>query len=168
MPMDLSSEEERELPLTGRVHRGAETLWVLLFVNGVILLCSSLYWMTHGRFFDPEFYDAVAGGPFTDAALLSERVENLTSAGVRLAGFLGLLGSIFIIFVSATSFRRRERWAWYAMWTLPLLATLNFALLAGYRALTPIGVCWDAVFLLLSLSALIGSTSSFFPEEEAT
>jgi hypothetical protein len=165
MPLELSSEEERELSLTSPVRGGAETVWVLLFLNGVILGCSSLYWMTRGRFFDPQFYEAITGSSF-ESAILSTRAEALSAAGVRLAGFLGFIGSVFIVAVSATSFRRGERWAWYAMWTLPLLATLDFALLAGYEALSPIAVCWDAMFLVLSLAALIGSANSFFRERK--
>jgi hypothetical protein len=166
MAIELSSAEERELSFGSR-RRAADTAWVLLLLDGLLIGCASLYWLFQGRFFDTGFYEAVVGGPLgVDGTVPSPRLQVIAAAGVRLAGFLGVIASVFIVAVAATSYRRGERWAWYAMWTLPLLATLDFSLIAGYGALSPTAVVFDGAVLVLSLAALISSNGVFFRDRD--
>jgi hypothetical protein len=38
---------------------------------------------------------------------------------------------MLIVAVSVTSYRRGEKWAWYALWILPLHTALDMATVAG-------------------------------------
>jgi hypothetical protein len=60
------------------------------------------------------------------------RVATLMSALVReLGGNFWLLAGVLIVAVSVTSYRRGEKWAWYALWILPLHTALDMATVAG-------------------------------------
>jgi hypothetical protein len=72
------------------------------------------------------------------------RVATLMSALVReLGGNFWLLAGALIVAVSVTSYRRGEKWAWYALWILPLHAALDMATVAGYGALSMASATWD-------------------------
>ena len=126
MALDITPEEERELPMRTR-RKAAETAWVLLFLDGLLLGGTSMFWIAWGRFFDTGVYQAISAGTWPTAAALAPSVERVAGVGVRLAGFLGAMASLFVIAVSVTSFRRGERWAWYLMWMLPCFATLDIS-----------------------------------------
>ena len=160
MSLDSTTEDEA-LPLA-KHGPAADVAWVLLFLDGVVLLCSALFWITRGRFFDPGFYEALTGGTWSIASALMPSLDRVATASVRFAGLLGVVTSAFVIAIATTSFRRGERWAWYAMLLLPAFAVLDFSLVAGYGAVTPTSVAWDAVIGGLALVSLVISYRAFF------
>lgn len=82
-----------------------------------------------------------SGGPLL-------RADGLASAGMGLFGLL----------ISAVPYRRRERWAWYALWFYPVFWTVH--LVAGL----PPGKdhVHQVVFILLSLAGLLVPVRAFF------
>lgn len=168
--LDVSSEDE---PVASVKHgAAADVAWVLLFIDGLLLGCSSLFWITRGRFFDPGFYEAITGGTWMIAASLMPSLDRVATAAVRFAGLLGALSSVLVIAIATTSFRRGERWAWYAMLSLPGFAALDFSLFAGYDAVTPTSLVWDISLAALAVVSLAISYRAFFaplaspPEEQ--
>jgi hypothetical protein len=68
---------------------------------------------------------------------------------------------LFGILITAVPFRRRERWAWWALWYYPLFWTAH--LLGG---LPPVQDHIHQILLIvLSLAALLISLSEFFPRQ---
>jgi hypothetical protein len=132
-------------------------------IDGILVGGTSLYWIMWGHFFDRGFYPRVGGGSFTDLAATIPNIDRVASTGVRLAGFFAATTSIYVMAVAATSFRRREPWAWYVMWTLPVLAALDFGLLAGNGGLTLLAATWDVTVFGLALVALVLPYRAFFP-----
>jgi hypothetical protein len=137
--------------------------WVLLFACGALLLVSSLFWVSQGRFFDGDVYLAIANNPWKMIDDSMPGASRLASAVVRLYGALGISAAVLVMAVAATSYRRRERWAWYVFWVLPLCAAIDIATFAAYRALTFRNAAWDIALLGLSLLGLIAPYQSFFP-----
>jgi hypothetical protein len=168
MAIELRPEDEVSLEeLTRRAANAAEVAWVALFLDGLLLGCASLFWIVRGRFFDPGFYEALTGGTWAIVTqVVSPSVERVAAAGVRLAGFLGAMSSIFVTVIALTSFRRLEKWSWYVVWVLPAFAALDFALIAGYGAVTVTSVVWDAALMGLALVALALSYRAIFPRTE--
>lgn len=78
----------------------------------------------------------------------------LRADGVALIG-MGLFG----LLIATTAFRRRERWAWFALWYYPLFWTAH--LVGGL----PPGKdhVHQVVFILLSLAGLLLPVREFFP-----
>lgn len=138
---------------------------MFVLVDGFLLASAGLYWLARGRFFDRHIYEAVGGPSWVLMDVLDADVLRLVSAAIRFAGMLALLAGILLMAIGATSFRRVERWAWYAMLAVPLYVTLDFMALAGYGALSPMSVIWDAALLILALFALVVPYRRFFPPE---
>ncbi len=138
----------------------------LLLLDGLLIGTSSLFWLVRGRYFDARFYDTVTGGLWSLATGLGADVERVVSSGVRLAGLLGLMASVFVVTVGCTSFRRREPWAWYVMWSLPAFGALDLALVAADEAITPLSVAWHLAVFALAFAALVLSTAEVFPTNE--
>jgi len=158
--LEVTTDDE-QLPLA-KHSTAADVAWVLLFLDGLLLLCSGLFWITRGRFFDPGFYEALTGGTWSTASALMPSLDRVATASVRFAGLLGVATSALVIAIATTSFRRGERWAWYAMLVLPAFAALDFSLSAGYGAVTPISVAWDVVVAGLAVISLAIAYRGFF------
>jgi hypothetical protein len=140
--------------------------WALLFTCGAMLGFVSLVWLLRGRMFDRELYEKVGGLSWEFMKAFDAGVVRLVAALVRLAGGAGLIAAVFVMAVSATSYRRADRWAWYAMWALPFGLVLDIVILASYRALSPAVFAWDVVMLGLSLGGLVIPYRAFFPEHD--
>ena len=100
--------------------------------------------------------------------------SQLASSDPRLASFLastlvddGISGvglAIFGMLVSATSYRKSEKWAWYASWTMPigiLAAQLNIYQLTGSTTVLVLA----AIFTAVSLLALFLPFRQFFTKK---
>ncbi len=166
MSSSLRLDEAREVGDETRAS-AASSAWVVLFADGLVLWSTSLYWIAWGHFFDEGFYEATTGGSWEVLRQEVPYVERVTDAAVRQAGLWGAMASMFVIAVSVTSFRRHERWAWYAAWAVPALAVLDFAVNAGHHAVTPLSVAWDITVGGLALVALALPYRMFFPESSS-
>ncbi len=80
----------------------------------------------------------------------------------ELGGNTGLVAGVLVMFVSTTGFRRKEKWAWFALWLLPLHSSLDMVTIACYGALTPHAAIWDVALIIVTSAVLIGSTKGFF------
>lgn len=90
------------------------------------------------------------------------------SALVReLGGNFGLLAGVLIVVIATTSYRRGEKWAWYALWILPLHASLDMATVEGYGALSMASATWDIALVLSTILALLLPYRRFFPRSES-
>lgn len=160
MSLDIHDGEE---PLPFAKHSAAADVgWVLLFIDGLLLGCSALFWIMRGRFFDPGFYEAITGGAWSTASALMPSLDRVATAAVRFAGFLGAVTSAFVIAIATTSFRRGERWAWWVMLALPVFAALDFSLSAGYDAVTATSLVWDLAVAGLAVASLAVTYRAFF------
>jgi hypothetical protein len=159
-PPSVPYDDDAPLPPPRR--SAASTAWVLVFVDGVLLGCGSLYWLLRGRFFDENVYRALTATTASDVP-----AENVTSVAIRLAGVLGLSASLVFIALALGAYRGGDRWAWYATWAIPLYCSLEIATLASYQALTPTVAVWDLGLFSLALAALVAGYRHFFavPEE---
>lgn len=138
--------------------------WIFLFIDGSMLGAVSLGWLVRGRVFDRELYETIGGVSWTLMRALDASVIKLVSMLVRVAGALGVVTSILAIAISVVPYRRGERWAWYAMWALPLGSTLDLAVLAAYGGLSLRVALWDVQMLAFSLVGLVLPYRVFFGE----
>jgi hypothetical protein len=139
--------------------------WVLVFFAGALLLVESLFWAVRGRLFDIAAYERVAGESWLVIEALLPRVDRLLEVLVRLAGLGLAIAALFSMIIAATSYRRGERWAWYATWLLFLVPVLDAATLSSLGALTAPGLVFDVVVGALALLGLVLPYPPFFTEE---
>ena len=141
-----------------------------------------IFWALHlvlsARDFSPALQDLCLCLPGGQSPILSSTGltwAQLSSSDPRIGNFIastlvddGISGvglAIFGMFVSATSFRKGEKWAWYASWTMPvgiLTAQLNIYQLTGSTMVILLAVIFTAVSLL----ALFLPFRQFFPKKE--
>jgi hypothetical protein len=146
--------------------------WILLF----------LFWALHlalsARDFFPSLQDVclcLPGGLTPIQSSTGMTWAQLTSSNPRYASFLastlvedGISGvglALFGMIVSATSYRRGEKWAWYVQWSMPLgifAAQLNIYLLTGSMMVILLALIFTAV----SLIALLLPLRQFFPKKD--
>jgi small-conductance mechanosensitive channel len=129
--------------------------WALVAVSALMLGAPSVLWLFRGELFDRRIYEQVGGASWTLADAIDAGVVDLVSALVRLAGALGTACAILALAIAVVPYRRREPWAWYALWAIPLAATLDLAIFAGYGALSLRAALWDAGILALSVLGLV-------------
>ena len=144
--------------------------WVLLFV----------FWALHLVLSARDFFHALQdvclclpGGQTPILSSTGMTWTQLSSADPRIANFLastlvddGISGvglAVFGMIVSATSYRRGEKWAWYVSWSMPagiLAAQLNLYQLT----VSSMVIVLAAIFTAVSLVALALPFRQFFPK----
>jgi uncharacterized membrane protein HdeD (DUF308 family) len=112
--------------------------WISLAITGAVILV---------------FGVIVAVIPATSSASLYLRADGVALIGM---GIFGLL-------ITATAYRRRERWAWFVLWYYPVFWTAHLAggLPPGRDHIHQV------VFIVLSLAGLLLPVREFFPRREA-
>src|SRR5574341_841282 len=105
----------------------------------------------------PEATQSIAGATW-DALLASSPGSVNVMRGISRvlgSGFLGF--SLLVIMISGTSYRQGQRWAWWALWSMPLfLVGLTLHELGGAYVSMPI------IFLTIALLGLLLPFRKFF------
>jgi hypothetical protein len=119
--------------MTQRVNILFVTAWISLAIIGVAILVFGLIVTLIPTSTDPPYLRAIG----------------VASIGMGLFGLL----------ITTIAYRRRERWAWYALWYYPLFWTAH--LVGGL----PPGKdhVHQVVFIVLSLAGLLLPVREFFP-----
>jgi hypothetical protein len=140
-------------------------LWLVPFLYGALLIAASTFWLVRGTPFDQATYERISGLPWRDLVMgLPSGASSGLSALVRLTGGnSGLLAGIMVIAVSVGGYRRHAKWAWYALWALPLHAALDLVILSLHGGTTPSAAAWDIGLISATLLALFLPYRRFFP-----
>ncbi|MFQ5918464.1 MAG: hypothetical protein ACE5I4_00285 [Thermoplasmata archaeon] len=102
--------------------------WMLLAAVSVLFLPIAIGDVILGAGGDQVTTQSVAGVSWTELQETDPGVAALIDIYARLVG-VGLLGlSLLSLAVAVTAYRRWERWAWYGLWTWPLVLVLIIAL----------------------------------------
>ncbi len=116
-----------------------------------------------------DFVPSVTGQTWSELELSTPRVAYLIDFTVRLLGTYLLFMFVLTVVVSATGFRRGQRWAWYVMWLLPLLGAVLWVAFATVEVLpgSPVPApARSAPFLLpIVLLGMILPYRRFFPKK---
>ncbi len=137
--------------------------WIPLLAIGAFFLVLGFAGIFAGAGWIPPDYVAPVQ---TISGMTWSQIQSTSPAGAKyITSITGALGyaalgfGIFTITVSATAYRRGERWAWYVMLYWPLI---SLGVIAG--ALNG-GAPLFAVFLILSLIGLLLPYRKFFPKK---
>ena len=84
---------------------------------------------------------------------------NLVPGGDYAAGFLFLGFVVTTVLISATSYRKGKKWAWYLLWYVPVFVSASFLLSAP-------GEPSAIIFVLLPVLGLLLPYRKFFPKAQ--
>lgn len=136
--------------------------WVLLLAVG-IAGAIGIYPFLLGIEPSPQYFKSMTGNSWDSFIGSGEGMVPYVQESLRLTGVLFLGMCIFLMAISATSFRKGERWAWYVSWYYPImLAWVSWLLYVGG------GNEWDSwplhvVFTAMCLLGLLLPIRKFFP-----
>ena len=133
--------------------------WKVLFALGIIMALSALFILFAG-IDKAEFKDST-DMVWGDLTTSNPEVADYILRLLRLigAGFLGF--ALFGAVVTWASYRKDERWAWYAMWAFPLVFGLASAIFFIYEA-GALGLYYGGA-AAISLLGLLLPIKKFFP-----
>ena len=143
--------------------------WIVLLVSGVPMLFGSLAHLLSGMPLAAGLQFAKSNLGATWEQLVAERPEVAASISgfVRMMAVFGLAAFLLFTAMVATSYRRGERWAWFAAWTYPA-AILGFVAVAtiedGWAGTEPVQTgSGIAVVMVVILLGLLLPIRMFFP-----
>ncbi len=147
-------------------ERGA---WIILFLVAVIFALFGLGDIILGTAADPAIVEAITGMTPEEIGAADPRILALVEQQIRAGGAAFMVGGILAAAIAWTSFRGGERWAWYALWTLPLLNVLIFVIqytsLDLSTGVLPPPLLSAPVFLAIAVVGLLLPIRRFFPKE---
>ena len=134
--------------------------WMILFAVGAFLFYLALLIIVTAGRANPDLQE-VAGMTWDELASISPGFASYLVLGARTLGVILSGVAFFGMAVSLKSYRRGERWSWFALWYFPMLFGLSAALEFGAGGVTEGRIF--TVLLGVSLLGLLLPIRKFFP-----
>jgi|AVFP01.1.fsa_nt_gi hypothetical protein len=113
MTAQLSSKPDSE-------KRYQKYAWVILFTVGFLGAIAS-YPFLQGIEPSPEYFKSMTGVTWDNFIDSGHYTERYIHDALKLTGVLFIGLCILIMAISATAFRKGERWAWAVLWYFPIM-----------------------------------------------
>lgn len=148
--------------------------WIVFLVLGLIITLFGLGdILTGGATFESgeaPTLQGISGMTWQELGSTSPNAANMIGYLVRAGGAHLFVFGLLSMIITATAFRRGERWAWYAMWLWPLwLVLVIVVLLSAYKQPGP-GIppplVSGSIFIGLTVLTLLLSYRKFFPKQQ--
>jgi hypothetical protein len=104
----------------------AKRAWLIFFALGVGSVLGALFNL-QGHPPDPPSPEEMTGLPLDEISARIPGIERYIGSISRQLGNFMLASGLLLCAVAAGPFRRGERWAWSALWSVPLLLAIQFA-----------------------------------------
>ena len=142
--------------------------WLIPFAMGIALLIGVIVVFIAPRIIidaPGSAFESLTGSTFGQMLALSPGVASYIYYLIRTFAFFeaGLLA--FLAVVSATAYRRGERWAWYLTWLVPALFALDLPYEYFVRGVPFIDVS-SIIFVAILLVGLLLPYRKFFPKKQ--
>jgi hypothetical protein len=136
--------------------------WVILLVLGLLWFVVGLYsvFLPEGVFETDA--QSVTNMPWSELKASSPVAADFVIFIYGLLGLLKLSWSFFVLAITLTGYRRGEKWAWYTMWSVPVLLVSN----AVFSAIFTGDVSQTLQFIPITIITLLGLLlpyRKFFP-----
>lgn len=115
------------------------------------------------------FMHSLTGMSWNELRAANPAAANLIELKFRSDGATLFIVAVLALVICLTGFRRREQWAWYGLWAIPLWLVLNTAILLSAITHpeygTPVPVISGSVFFLVWVTMLGLSHRRFFRKD---
>jgi len=144
----------------GDASRGRHA-WLLFFMLGVLAVIAAPINLL-GNAPDPPSPEGFTGLSSDEiAARIPGMPGYISSIATQLGNFM-LTSGVLIAAVAFGPFRRRDKWAWYAFWVVPVMLLIQFVNSRGGH-----GWQFDLGLFFATIAALVWPYRLFFPTGSA-
>jgi hypothetical protein len=139
--------------------------WIIFFVIGAMTLVTAVFHAL-GINTDPALVESISGKSIDALKSSDPMFFNLYNFYFSSGGLSDIGFAFLLIVISATAYRRGQKWAWYAFWFVPAFfsgfaaLSLTLPLESSSSMLPPL-----VVFIILSLVGLLLPFRKFFPSK---
>jgi len=137
--------------------------WVIITVIGVLIFVGGVP-HTLGINSSPDIVESFAGMTMSDSRESNQNFYGLYDFYFRAGGWSDMGFAFFVIVISATAYRRGERWAWNILWSVPVFFLGHAAITLGFGQSTSSLIPFLTLFVILSLIGLLLPFRKFFPK----
>jgi hypothetical protein len=132
--------------------------WWIFFLLGIGAVLAAPIELL-GRPPDPPSAEGITGLSLDEIGERVPGIPRFISSISRQLGNFMLTSGVLMAAIAAIPFRKGERWAWWAMWTAPLLLLIQFVN-------SNFGSGWwaDLGLVPVTLAALLAPYRKFFPK----
>jgi hypothetical protein len=145
--------------------------WKMLLVLAAILFLFGVGDIIRGLDADPAIIQSITGQTLEELREGNPVVVEVGHAMTRAGGLQLATVGILMTAILLTGFRRRERWAWYAMWTLPGWSVAVFILMLSTERAPgtppPPPLISAPIFVVVSAGLLLAAAPAFFSAARA-
>lgn len=148
-----------------RVERAYEKYaWVILAVIGALIMIGGIP-HSLGVNSDPMTPEIIIGMGLSEFEASNPLFYDLYDFYLRGGGLSDMGVAFYIIVISATAYRKGERWAWYVLWSVPAFFLGHAAITMSFGASLAHLLPFLAVFTTISIVGLLLPIRRFFPKE---
>ena len=148
-----------------RVERAYEKYaWVILTVIGALIMVGGIP-HTLGINSDPTTPESIIGMGLSEFESSNPMFFDLYDFYFRAGGWSDMGFAYFAIVISATAFRKGEKWAWYILWAVPAFFLGHAAITMSFGESIAHLLPFLGVFTGLSTLGLLLPIRRFFPKE---
>jgi membrane protein insertase Oxa1/YidC/SpoIIIJ len=144
------------------MRRVRDGTWIIFFILGVLGVATAPILLS-GRVPNPPSPETTTGLTFDQIVARVPGIDTYVASISRQLGNFMLVSGVLMALVAAVPFRRGERWAWFGLWTVPLLLLIQFVDSNFGR-----GWWLDLGLLPVTIAGLLLPYRKFFPKRPAT
>ena len=150
---------------TKRVEKAYEKYaWVIISSIGVLTLVGGTPHAL-GVNSDPATVEKIIGMALSEFKVSTPMFFDLYDFYFRAGGWSDMGFAFFVTVISATAYRRGEKWAWYILWSVPVFFLGHAAITMSMGPSTSHLIPFLTLFVTLSLLGLLLPIRRFFPKE---
>ncbi len=150
--------------VTPRTEKAYEKhAWILLFVIGIFSLIGAIPFLL-GIDLDPTFEEGIIGMKLSALKASNPRFFDFYTFYDRVVGLLFLAIALPSIVISATAYKRGEKWAWYPLWVIPVVFIGIIATELGVGGESSSVLAGNLALLIVYLMGLLLPYRKFFPK----
>jgi hypothetical protein len=137
--------------------------WVIIAVIGALIFAGGIPHML-GDNSSPEIVESFVGMAVSEFKASNPGFYGVYDFYFRGGGLSDMGFGFFVLVISATLYRKGERWAWNVLWSVPVFFLGHLAIALNFRESTSSLFPFLGVFIVLSLIGLLLPIRKFFPK----
>jgi hypothetical protein len=137
--------------------------WVIVTAIGLLIGVGGAP-HTLGVNSSPDIVESFVGMAMSEFKVSNPNFYDVYDFYFRAGGWSDMGFAFFVIVISATAYRRGEKWAWYILWSVPVFFLGHAAITLNFGSSTSSLIPFLTVFVILSILGLILPFRKFFPK----